>query len=89
MIRVNRFFLLGLGRRLYSPTFLALVLCLGLGFLVVLVLVVNFMSYIKFIPLPTLRNWHFAVYGLSFLSVSPSYQTVKKSPDLLAGFDLF
>ena len=36
----------------------------------------------------TLRNWQFTVYGLSFLSVSLSFQIVNKSPDLLAGFDL-
>ena len=59
------------------------------SFLLVLFFVVSFMSYVNSDPFVYTPYCQFAVYGLSFLSGSPSSQTLNRSLDLLAGYDSF
>ena len=81
-------FRFGLGCRLVFPIFLTLFLGLGLVF-VSFFLVVSFVSFIIFYsfvycPLLAIRRLRVVVP-----KCSPSFQTVNKFPNLLAGCDFF
>ena len=90
IIRVNILFCLGLGERLYSPTFLALSFVMGFNFLLVFTFDSVLSCHIKFFCLfSTHSNWELAINLLGFLSFFTNFQIVIKSPDLLVGSDLF